>query len=206
MEECKTCIKCAITKNITEFHKDKTKKFGVRGICKPCAKERSYKYYIKNAINICKRVSVYSKSYTPKHSVEIDSRLKNLCTTARNRKKEFSLVTNDLLELWAKQDGRCAYTKLPMLATSNQFNTVSLDRIDSSKGYVVGNIQLVCAAINRMKQDYTEEVFIFFCSLVTQSNKLSDTPENLLARYVPLGTGGNDVPNKNSLCSYDERI
>jgi hypothetical protein len=90
--------------------------------------------------------------------------------------------------MWENQKGQCAYTKLPLLATANQFNTVSLDRVDSSKGYVVGNVQLVCAAINKMKQDYSEELFILLTHLVTQNNKLSETPEVLLARYVPLGT------------------
>jgi hypothetical protein len=39
-----------------------------------------------------------------------------------------------------------------------------------------------------MKQEYTEEMFLLFCLLVTQNNKLSESPESLLARYVPLGT------------------
>lgn len=188
MENCKTCIKCNATKVVSEFHKDKTKKFGVKGTCKICAKEISYKYYLKNSEGIRKRTSVYAKSYTPKFSRDIDSRLKNLCTKAKGRTKEFNLIDIDLLNLWDKQDGRCAYTKLPLLATANQFNTVSLDRVDSSKGYVVGNIQLVCAAINKMKQEYSEEMFVLFCLLVTQNNKLSESPESLLARYVPLGT------------------
>jgi hypothetical protein len=188
MENCKTCTKCGVEKLLSGFHKDKEKKFGVRNTCKVCAKKISYKYYINNSESIRKKVSIYAKAYTPKFNREIDSRLKNLCTKAKGRTKEFNLVDLDLLDLWDKQDGRCAYTKLPLLATANQFNTVSLDRVDSSKGYVVGNIQLVCAAINKMKQEYTEEVFILFCLLVTQNNKLSESPESLLARYVPLGT------------------
>jgi hypothetical protein len=188
MDEVKTCCQCKTIKQLFEFHKDKTKKFGVGNTCKECTKKISYEYYIKNSEGIRKKVSIYAKSYIPKHSRDIDSRLRNLCTKAKNRIKEFNLVDSDLLDLWGKQDGRCAYTKLPLLATANQFNTVSLDRVDSSKGYVVGNIQLVCAAINKMKQEYTEEVFLLFCLLVTQNNKLSESPESLLARYVPLGT------------------
>lgn len=191
MENCKTCGQCKTTKNTSEFHKDKTKKLGVSGTCKVCTKEISYKYYLKNSESIRKKVSVYARSYTPKFSRDIDSRLRNLCTKAKSRTKEFNLVEADLLVLWDKQNGRCAYTKLPLLATANQFNTVSLDRVDSSKGYVVGNIQLVCAAINKMKQEYSEEMFVLFCLLVTQNNKLSESPESLLARYVPLGTVDN---------------
>lgn len=187
MNEVKTCGQCKATKQTFDFYKDKTKKLGVASTCKECAKELSYKYYLKNNKSINKRISVYAKSYTPKFNRDIDSRLRNLCTKARGRSKEFNLIDTDLLDLWDKQNGRCAYTKLPLLATANQFNTVSLDRVDSSKGYVVGNIQLVCAAINKMKQEYTEEMFLLFCLLVTQNSKLSESPESLLARYVPLG-------------------
>jgi hypothetical protein len=188
MDEVKTCGQCKTAKQISEFHKDKTKKFGVSGVCKPCASKAAHEYYAKNSTYIKKRVSKYSEAYLPKQHRDVISRLKNLCTKAKNRTKEFNLIDLDLLDLWDKQNGRCAYTKLPLLATANQFNTVSLDRVDSSKGYVVGNIQLVCSAINKMKQEYTEEMFLLFCLLVTQNNKLSESPESLLARYVPLGT------------------
>jgi hypothetical protein len=187
MNEVKTCRKCGEIKSVLSFNKDKTKKFGIGGECKPCASKTAHEYYAKNSTHIKKRVSKYSESYLPKQHRDVISRLKNLCTKAKNRTKEFNLIDLDLLDLWDKQDGRCAYTKLPLLATANQFNTVSLDRVDSSKGYVVGNIQLVCSAINKMKQEYTEEMFLLFCLLVTQNNKLSESPESLLARYVPLG-------------------
>jgi hypothetical protein len=165
MNEVKTCRCCGISKSYSEF-------YNKRNDCKKCAIDRS----TRNSI-----------SYVPLHERDIISRFKNLCTKAKKRTKDFSIISSDLSDLWEKQNGRCAYTKLPLLATANQFNTVSLDRVDSSKGYVVGNIQLVCAAINKMKQEYTEEMFLLFCLLVTQNNKLSESPESLLARYVPLG-------------------
>ena len=206
MEEVKKCGHCGHTKPISEFHKDKTKKFGVGSTCKECAKKISKEYYYKHSDHIKRRVTCYSETYVPRHSREIDSRLRNLHTNARGRTKEFSISVEDVYDLWRNQEGRCAYTKLPLLATANQFNTVSLDRIDSSKGYIVGNVQLVCAAINKMKQEYTEDLFILLSLLVTQNNKLSESPESLLARYFPLGTSDSSAPDKVSLCSGVERI
>jgi hypothetical protein len=142
---------------------------------------------MKNSESIKRRTTCYNNTYVPRHSRDIDSKLKNLCTKAKNRTKNFSLVNQDIFDLWEKQNGLCAYSKLPLVALVNQFNTVSLDRIDSSIGYVVGNIQLVCAAINKMKQEYTEEVFILFCHLVTRNNELSELPETLIARLIPKG-------------------
>jgi len=116
---------------------------------------------------------VYNKSYVPRRDRYIESRLKYLVTKARNRKnKEFNITLSDLLDLWDEQQGLCAYTKLPLQFEANKFDLVSLDRIDSSKGYVVGNIQLVCAAVNLMKMAMTEAQFISLCHLVSQNNSL----------------------------------
>ena len=189
MDQTKVCRDCGIEKTLGEYHKDIQKKYGVRNVCKECAKKISYEYYLKHAEKIKAKVSVYRKSYVPRFKRDIESRLRSLYTKAKNRKnKDFNLQESDMLDTWGKQNGLCAYTKLPLIATANQFNTVSLDRIDSNNGYISDNIQFVCAAVNKMKQEYSEEMFLLFCHLITHNNKLSDTPENLLARYIPLGT------------------
>jgi hypothetical protein len=180
VEQLKKCRTCGVEKPLLGFNKDKTKKYGVGGECKICAKATAKKYYYANSESIKKRVSCYSETYTPKFTRDIDARLKNLCTNAKQRKnKEFNITEKDLFDLWDKQDGKCAYSKLPMSAASNQLYTVSLDRIDSSIGYVVGNIQLVCAAVNKMKQEYTQDVFLTLCNLITQNNKAPDYPTEL---------------------------
>jgi hypothetical protein len=196
----RTCRVCFLSKNISEYHIDKSKKHGIRNICKECAKIQSSAYYLKNANKLKVKVSVYRKTYTPRFNREIDSRLRALRTKAKQRiKKEFNIQESELLDAWGKQKGLCTYTKLPLTAKANQFNTVSLDRTDSSKGYIVGNIQLVCAAVNKMKQEYTEEVFLLFCHLVSQNNELSDTPESLLARLSSVGTLDLSAPSNVSL-------
>lgn len=62
-----------------------------------------------------------------------------------------------LMELWAKQNGRCVITNLPMVHHWNSMLSISIDRVDSSKGYVKGNVQLVCQAINRLKNNNANE-------------------------------------------------
>lgn len=40
---------------------------------------------------------------------------------------------------------------------------ISIDRIDSAKGYSLDNIQLVCVVINLMKLDMTQAEFTAWC-------------------------------------------
>jgi len=37
---------------------------------------------------------------------------------------------------------------------------VSVDRVNSKIGYVEGNVQLICARINEMKSDMSEDEFL----------------------------------------------
>jgi hypothetical protein len=45
-------------------------------------------------------------------------------------------------------------------------NLASLDRIDSKKGYVEGNVHWVHKDVNMMKRNFTEEYFINLCETV----------------------------------------
>ena len=94
-----------------------------------------------------------------------------------NRKDEFSIfrkhlrkiktrdigctvTLEELLEIWNKQQGKCIYSKVQLQASSNtvsnnQIYTLSIDRIDSSKGYTKDNIQFISIAMNHMKNNMT---------------------------------------------------
>jgi hypothetical protein len=47
---------------------------------------------------------------------------------------------------------------------------ISIDRIDSSKGYIRGNVQFVCDVANRMKQDLDQGNFVGWCKLVLEKS------------------------------------
>lgn len=64
----------------------------------------------------------------------------------RMRNKNFDIDL--LIGLWEKQQGRCAISGVSMGAGVGNLFAASVDRIDSNIGYVGGNIQLVCRAIN----------------------------------------------------------
>lgn len=66
---------------------------------------------------------------------------------------EFTIKTSDILI-----PTHCPFLGVPITNTfgkGRQQTNASLDRIDSSKGYVPGNIQVISDLANRMKQDAT---------------------------------------------------
>ena len=79
-------------------------------------------------------------------------------------KKLEKIIDNDLtLEylkgMWDYQNGYCAISglKMEMDITRESPSKASLDRIDSSKGYVLGNVQWVCLFVNYAKSDFEDE-------------------------------------------------
>lgn len=100
------------------------------------------------------------------------SRYGHLVHTANDRGIEFSLSPEYLEELWIKQEGCCALSKLPISlfisSKDSKFHTASLDRINSNIGYIEGNVQWVHKDINYMKCDFTQEEFINYCVLISK--------------------------------------
>ena len=91
---------------------------------------------------------------------------------AKKRFKEFNLDLEYLKELWENQKGICPYTKiklkLPEYKTTVEDARIraSLDRIDSSQGYIKGNVQFVSTPINYMKNDLSHEETIEFLKTI----------------------------------------
>lgn len=80
--------------------------------------------------------------------------------SARHRPKEFDLTRDFIEALWNKQNGKCAYTQLQIFLPSPskpaQVDTASLDRIDSSKGYVKDNVEFVSVFVNLGKNGFAK--------------------------------------------------
>ena len=73
---------------------------------------------------------------------------------------EFTITLDCLDQLWEDCSGNCYYTGLPMVRErSDNMNSVSLDRLNSSKGYVEGNVVLCRSIVNIMKSDLSEAEF-----------------------------------------------
>ena len=85
--------------------------------------------------------------------------IKHLLKDARSRKIGFDLDEDYIGKLLFLQGNRCALSGIEFGETVKP----SLDRIDSSKGYTRGNVQLLCFEVNRMKTNLDEHRFIGLC-------------------------------------------
>jgi len=83
----------------------------------------------------------------------------------------FNISLSYISDLYDNQNGLCAYTKMPI---DFRAKTASLDRIDSSIGYVYGNVQWIHKDINMMKRHYSESYFIELCRKVSDGCEVVD--------------------------------
>ena len=90
----------------------------------------------------------------------------------RNRAPiQFDIAIEYIWELFLKQDRKCALSGMPIVfpTKSTSYRTASLDRIDSSKGYVAGNVQWLHKDVNMIKGSYAEEYFIEICKKIVNN-------------------------------------
>lgn len=101
--------------------------------------------------------------------------------SAKDRKFKVEVIREHLAVIWHEQGGRCAISGRLMEIPDARRETLenigrkrkhlspwraSLDRIDSSIGYVPGNVQFVCTMANLAKADYDQAELVEFCKMV----------------------------------------
>lgn len=91
---------------------------------------------------------------------------------AKNQKIIFNLTVEQLWDLAQKQNKLCAISKQPLIFNLNVKgkHNASLDRIDSSKGYELGNVQWVTKEVNFAKHTMNQNEFILLCKQVAKNN------------------------------------
>lgn len=91
-------------------------------------------------------------------------------SNAYSRDIEFNLNLDYLWQLYISQLGKCKLSGLPISFDDKQ--TASLDRIDSSNGYISGNVQWVHKDINLMKWDLQDNQLLYWCNLITNNKRI----------------------------------
>ena len=108
---------------------------------------------------LCSR-DIYYKT-KQKDSYVFGRFITNIKSRCKKTNREFGLTEKFIADLYIKQNGKCALSGIELLE-----DNMSIDRIDSNKGYTKNNIQWVDLNINRMKTNLIQEDFIELCGKV----------------------------------------
>ena len=159
------CKFCHNDKPLSEFYcngcfPDGTKKY--RSRCKLCVLS---KLKINNKKN--SQTKAERRSSSPKNFIS------GILNHSAGRKQNlgFNIDMGYLLQLYEDQDGFCAISgvKMTHIAGRGRLNTnISIDRIDSKRGYLRGNVQFVCDIVNRMKSDMREDELLTWCRRILE--------------------------------------
>jgi len=165
--------------------------------CKSCSQRRAVYKQLENG------GSGFTDNWTHKGEGDITlSYFNHFRYGAEKRNILFSKeVTPKLVwELFLKQNKKCALSGLDITLSTDFKNfqpdyskiSASLDRIDSTKGYEVGNLQWVHKDINKMKQYFNQNYFIKMCKLIA-INHANTEPSQTESCLEGAETSGSDT-------------
>lgn len=93
---------------------------------------------------------------------------------SKSKNLECDITLDFLYQLYKKQEGLCALSGIKMtydVLSGRTSTNISIDKIDPIKGYTQDNIQLVCMAVNEMKNDRSIEELQYFCECILNKKK-----------------------------------
>lgn len=97
----------------------------------------------------------------PRNRIDEYTPYKDYLRRVKRRHHSFDIDLQDLKDVWEQQDGICPYSKVnlihPTIGRNSHIYTASLDRKDSSLGYVKGNIQFISIAMNHLKNSMSTD-------------------------------------------------
>jgi len=112
----------------------------------------------------------------------LNQKLSTSTSRAKRMRFDHDIFLPDLYKLWFKQKGRCDMTGVIMSfeqGTPKDKNEIgcSIDRIDSTQGYVKGNIRLLTHWANNALNTWDDDVFRFHVEQAfhyRQKNKITE--------------------------------
>lgn len=146
----KVCAKCGASRPETDFDLS----HGVlRSACKKCIEAR--------------RRKKWSSSYQ-----EYLNKLLQSAKSNRSKTMSFNVDLQHLIDLWEKQDGKCALSGVAMThhrdgSGKKEFNA-SIDRIDQNEGYEPYNIHLVCYRVNILRHNLQVDMFYWWIKTISE--------------------------------------
>ena len=103
----------------------------------------------------------------------IQARVLNASERAKRKGIPCTITKEFILDLWNKQNGLCAISKIPMtyeMDAGRVYTNISIDQIEQGKGYTEDNVQLVCMAVNQLKSDWDMNTVKYICKMIVNNS------------------------------------
>ncbi len=151
----KVCSDCGESKPISHFHRRRTSLDGRMSYCGDCNNKRSSAWQKKEENHDHLTYWRYEwRSKSPRQSLCV-----SLNGALKRRPTENPATLDDLMELWERQEGKCALSAIPMTWAQGKVTptSITLDRIDHKGGYSKDNLRLLCYAVNTFRGNGSDE-------------------------------------------------
>ena len=108
-------------------------------------------------------------------------------TLAQARKRaEVSIDQTYLMALYDSQEGLCALSNIRMTWATGKTSptSISMDRIDSTKGYIDGNVRLVCVCVNAFRSTMNDDELLKMAKSLVLSMESKKIVERVLEEIL----------------------
>jgi hypothetical protein len=149
----KLCSICSVEKDEKSF-RVRTDTGKIRPFCLSCESK------IRKDTYLATRSYRLSKAQTNRTQNPISKILKQAKASAKEKNLEFNLTEQDIVF-----PDKCKYLDVNLTNKQGQgvvWENYSLDRIDSSEGYIKGNVEIISRKANSMKNMATKAELITF--------------------------------------------
>lgn len=158
------CLICGRSLDPSEF--DTHSEYAIRGHkdgrCKECKRKQNLKAR--------EEYSDEKKLYKT-----IQERVLAAKRRAKGKGIPCTITKEFILDLWNKQNGLCAISKIPMtyeMDAGRVYTNISIDQIEQGKGYTEDNVQLICMAVNQLKSDWDMNTVKYICKMVVNNYEI----------------------------------
>lgn len=150
MDEGKKCVKCNTYRPLEDYD---ISHGSHRNACKMCIEAERRKKWSSNYEEYLRKLYQSAKS-------------------ARSKKMPFNIELQHLIDLWQRQEGKCALSGVTMThhrdgSGKKEFNA-SIDRIDQNQGYEPYNIHLVCYRVNILRHSLQVDMFYWWIKTISE--------------------------------------
>jgi len=163
----KCCSRCGQAKLLDQFYDRKDSKDRKRSDCIECTKKHRF-------IPSAEQVAKWQAAEKERNKIVPRKTLAGARRQAALR-DAVHVTTDELVDLWRSQDGRCAVTGIKM-EWGTQVTTpysMSIDKIDPAREYTNDNIRLVCYQVNVFKNRWNDEQMYEMAVAVVENMKKS---------------------------------